>query len=194
MNCIYVACMYTLAAGMLAGCGSTSDAPQYPTEPLSPSRIAFLGDSITARWQPLPIAGALNFGVSGETSEQIAARMPQVIAAGSGVIIILAGTNDILKAPTANIDYVQSMALQARDSGARVILCTIPPTTMGEGDSTARVLTFNAALTQWAKEENFPLVDYYEALAWGYPGDTVDGIHPNGQGYSLMASALEQVL
>lgn len=186
---------YLIAGAALAGCGSQqATAPQYPAEPISPSRIAFLGDSITARWQPLPISGALNFGVSGETSEQIAARMPQVISAGAGVIIILAGTNDILKSASANIDYVESMAMQARDAGARVLLCTIPPTTEGEGDSMARVQAFNTSLTEWAKEQGFDLVDYYDALAPDYPGDTVDGIHPDPAGYALMAHALETIL
>jgi lysophospholipase L1-like esterase len=174
--CIIVTC--------ITGCGSR-DAPG-----TTDAQVVFLGDSITARWNPLPVAGAANFGVSGETSEQIAARMPDVIRARAQMVYILAGTNDILKAPVATIDYVQSMALQARDAGLQVVLATIPPTTLGEGNSIARVQQFNAELTGWAHEEGFSLLDYYAALVAKYPGDTVDGIHPSALGYELMSQQI----
>jgi lysophospholipase L1-like esterase len=174
--CIFALCM--------AGCGNRDTTG--PTD----AQVVFLGDSITARWDPLPVAGAANFGVSGETSGQIASRMPDVIRARAQTVYILAGTNDILKMPVATIDYVQSMALQARDAGLQVVLATIPPTTLGEGDSIARVQQFNTELTTWAHSEGFALVDYFAVLVPKYPSDTVDGIHPNALGYALMSQQI----
>lgn len=161
-----------------AGC-TNSDAPAGP--PVG-ANVVFLGDSITARWANLPVEGAYNYGVSGETSEQIAARMPEVIASGAHVVYILAGTNDILKLSAADVDYVQSMAEQARDAGLTVVLATIPPTSKGLGDSMARVQQFNKGV----KALGFKVIDYYAALVAAYPDDTVDGIHPSEQGYLLM--------
>lgn len=178
----------------LTGCGGTDTAPGLVNQPMDPTRVAFLGDSITARWSPLPVAGAINAGVSGETSEQIAARMQsQVIDAGAGVVVILAGTNDILKTTVADTTYVQSMAHQARDAGLRVILATIPPTEQGLGDSMDRVNDFNQELIAFANDNGFEWVDYYDMLIDLYPGDTVDGIHPNAQGYARMVLALDTV-
>lgn len=192
---LYLSGWLALSAVLLAFChGCTSDAAPAPhaAKPMDAHQVAFLGDSITARWQPLPVAGAINAGISGQTSEQVAARMQaDVIDAGAGVVVILAGTNDILKQPTADTSYVQSVALQARDAGLRVILATIPPTLQGEGDSMARVDAFNAELVAWAQDNHFELVDYYGALVADYPADTVDGIHPNAAGYALMWAQLQ---
>jgi lysophospholipase L1-like esterase len=170
-------------AAFLAGCSVV--------DPVVKADIVFLGDSITARWNPLPIAGAANFGVSGETSEQVAARMPDVLQTGAKTVYILAGSNDILKLSVADPAYIESMAVQARDAGLKVFLATIPPTTKGLGASLARVILFNQQLIAWARANNFPVVDYYMALIGDYPEDTVDGIHPNAQGYALMATQID---
>lgn len=162
-----------------------------PADPVTKADVVFLGDSITANWNPLPIAGAANFGVSGETSQQIAARMPDVLQTGAKSVYILAGTNDILKEDVAQIDYVQSMAMQARDAGLTVYLATLPPTTKGLGGSLMRVILFNQQLLAWGRANNFVVIDYYIAMIGDYPADTIDGIHPNAQGYALMASQVE---
>lgn len=172
------------ATCFLVGCGSEDVAPALPV--VTKNSVVFLGDSITSRWPVLPIPSALNLGVPGETSEQIAARMPGIIAGGADAVFILAGTNDILLTPEATIEYIQSMAHQARDAGLLVVVATIPPTNKGLGDSMGRVQSFNGILRGWAQTEEFQIIDYYVALVDGYPGNTVDGIHPTEDGYRAM--------
>jgi acyl-CoA thioesterase I len=200
--------LLTLAA--LAGCGGTDSDPvlQYAHGAVpatrDPSTVVMIGDSITYRWfttAPQTMQTSLtllNAGISGQTSEQIAARFEDdAVDSVASTVVILAGTNDMLKDETASPDYVEQMAMAGRDAGMRVVLCLIPPTL--QGDSTAaRVDAWNAEVRQFAQDNAFPLVDYYTPLAAaGAPGSTAilaDGIHPTAAGYVIMWAALSPEL
>jgi lysophospholipase L1-like esterase len=191
-----------LASLLLAACGGNSGNNAAPL-PIGgtavpsvrdPNTIAFMGDSITFRWFTIdPLSMEINgktlvdYGVTGETSLQMATRFQSdVIDSVASTVVILAGTNDVLQQSIgANIDYVSQMALSARDAGLTVILCEIPPQ-----ENMEAVVAYNAALIQFAKDNDFQLVDYYDALLPSYPNDTVDGIHPTDAGYTAMWAVL----
>lgn len=73
---------------------------------------------------------ALNFGVSGETSTQILARVAQAANSAADAVVVLAGTNDF---GAADLPYATTIAnltaiivaLRARNK--RVLLMTVPP-------------------------------------------------------------------
>src|SRR5690242_3837061 len=69
--------------------------------PAEPSRVVFMGDSITDMWkldQSFPSKPYVNRGISGQTTAQMLVRMfPDVIDLKPAAIIILAGTNDIAR-------------------------------------------------------------------------------------------------
>lgn len=73
---------------------------------------------------------ALNFGVSGETSAQILARVDQAAAANADAVVVLAGTNDF---GTADLPYATTIAnltaivTALRSRNKRVLLLTVPP-------------------------------------------------------------------
>lgn len=152
-------------------------------------KTVFIGDSITYRWAQLEQTGAINAGISGQTSQQIAARFKHdAIDTGAKTVVILAGTND----KTADITYIAQMAIAGRAAGMRVILCEIPPLPIHGGVYMPRVQAFNASLIKFASEKSFPLVDYFDAL--NQPPLFVDGIHPNDAGYVLMWAQLQSVI
>jgi lysophospholipase L1-like esterase len=155
--------------------------------------IAFMGDSITAFW-PLPKS---NFGIPGNTTAQMLARFPGDVPGHEyRVVVILGGTNDIRNTSysiQSEIDTAVSdigqMAAIAEKGNILVVLCKIPPI----ANQDPRVVPFNAAIEEYAQKHNYKLVDYYAPMA-GHPEYFTDGIHPNVEGYSVMQTALTQVI
>jgi lysophospholipase L1-like esterase len=60
--------------------------------------ITFVGDSLTAlgHWDEwFPGETVRNFGVSGDTTDDVIARLPQVVEEAPSTIVLLIGTNDL---------------------------------------------------------------------------------------------------
>jgi lysophospholipase L1-like esterase len=182
-----------MACSLLAGCGSEvaidKNAPAQGARDMSV--VVFIGDSITYHWRPLPIAGAIDAGVPGQISKQVAARFQtDAVDTVAGTVVILAGTNDMLEGLQVDPVYVEQMALEARDAGMDVVICTLPPTTKDQA-TTARVTEFNEELYEFALTNKVVVADYYTAMV-GRPGMFIDGVHPSKAGYAVMWGVLEE--
>ncbi len=114
--------------------------------------------------------------------------------------LILYGTNDWNDnecrntPPCYTIDSLRSMVLQARDASSFPILGTIPPVNPAyvDRDAEARnawVRGMNDRIKTMAREQHVPVADIYDAFSkqGSLPPLFTDFIHPNEQGYSLMA-------
>jgi len=167
-------------------------------------RVVFFGDSITEFWKArdgsLYTADVLDRGVSGQTTSQMLIRFnADVIDLHPRVVHIMAGTNDIAgnTGPTrvawikANI---RAMVQLAKANHIRVVLASIPPaakfTWRPELKPIGSILTVNAWLRSYARDQGLIYVDYYSALDDGNHGFkaawTLDGVHPNATGYAVM--------
>jgi lysophospholipase L1-like esterase len=171
-------------------------------------RVVFYGDSITDQW---PLAKAfpgkpyVNRGVSGQTTPQMLVRFRQdVLALEPKVVVILAGTNDIagntgpitLEETEANL---ASMVELARAHGIRVVLASLLPvhdyTPMAQLSfplrPPAKIAALNAWLKAYAAANGAFYLDYAAAMtdASGLLRRelAVDGLHPNADGYAIMA-------
>ncbi len=157
----------------------------------------------------------VNRGISGQTTAQMLVRMyPDVISLEPAAMILLAGTNDIARNNgPQTIEMIEqnimAMTELAQGHGIKVILCSLTPisdrtmTPAGRGGGTpqpriqsehrppADILKLNAWIEQYAAEKGAVFADYYTATvdAEGFlrDGYTFDGLHPNAQGYTLMA-------
>lgn len=204
----------------LTACGGQS----IQSNPVAPQTIAppsgtvvFMGDSITQFWghgvlpdhptasptiyQQFP--GAIDAGVAGQTTDQMLARIStDVLAQHPKILVILGGTNDMLRVANPTTDNIAEMASQASAAGIRVILCTIPPierwsagiTITDATTGNAAVANFNASVKMLAAEYGYGLADYHTAMVLpdGTANDALfeDGIHPNDAGYAAMAQVL----
>jgi len=101
---------------------------------LADNTVLFLGDSLTAGgdWQAwFPDVNALNFGIGGDTSDDVIARLDTVIAADPDEIVLLIGTNDF--GHRQNVEHlvrnVQSILVEARRAlpGSRLLVQSIMP-------------------------------------------------------------------
>lgn len=209
---------------LLYGCGSGSKAPTAPTALLSQtplpagSVVAFMGDSITQYWAGGPpaypavsittlVPGALDEGIAGQTTQQMQARFAtDILAKSPAVVVILGGTNDLRLEQNPNIDAIAAMAEAAAANGARVVICTIPPselwlgsTFLTQAETAPAEQSFNGQLQSLAQDYGYTLVDYYSVMlnSDGTPNESLflsDRIHPNATGYSVMWNALRPAL
>lgn len=172
--------------------------------PATDHRVIFFGDSITERWrlaEPEFFSGdVLDRGVIGQTTSQMVVRFrADVIDLHPRVVHILAGTNDVAgnTGPTSLTwveSNIQTMVEMAQAHHIVVVLGTVPPTSRFDWrpsiDPKPSTVALNAWIRQYAQKAGIEYVDYFNALDDGQhgfkPSLTVDGVHPNADGYRVM--------
>lgn len=188
--------------------------------PLS-TLYAFLGDSITvgtgatsstkytSQLQMLvgndvlsneSIAG----GVAGNTSAQILARVPAILAASPTpqCAILLCGTNDSSSAVTTEmfITNVLAIADLCRTAGATLIVGTVPPREAADTAENAAIRGYNLALRSALPAYGIRLADVYASLvdpttgALASANDSGDGVHPSPAGHKSIAQAFADAI
>jgi lysophospholipase L1-like esterase len=138
---------------------------------------------------------------------------PDVIDLKPAVMILLAGTNDIARnnGPTTLAmieENIMAITELAQGHGIKVILCSVTPIAdygrqkMSEGRPPADILKVNSWMKEYAAKVGAIYADYFSALVddkgMMKPGISMDGLHPNDEGYKLMApvaqAAIDQAL
>ncbi len=174
-------------------------------------RIVAIGDSLTYGYPYPPCyswvqrvadrMGACleNKGVCGETTADMRRRfLTDVVPLGPDWVIITGGSNDAFTGATAGevAANVQAMANAAGQRGIRPVVGLAPPMALPEE---ALLAEYREALRALAAENGWPVIDFYRSLldnATGgiRPGLLTDGVHPNEDGYALMAETAVLVL
>ena len=184
-------------------------------------RVVFMGDSITDIWDDPAMGGFfpgkpyIDRGISGQTTPQMLIRFRRdVIELHPRVVVILAGTNDIAgnTGPTtldAIEDNLSSMAELATTHGIRVVLASLLPVSDYEvrdgkpiNQTTrrppAQIIALNNWIKEYAKANHYVYLDYFSATVddKGFLKDELsnDGLHPNKQGYVVMAPLAEAAI
>ena len=184
-------------------------------------RVVFMGDSITDSWDDPKYGGFfpgkpyIDRGISGQTTPQMLIRFrPDVINLKPKVVVILAGTNDLAgnTGPTtleAIEDNLASMADLATANGIRVVFASVLPVSdyeMRDGKPIvqtvrrppAQILALNKWLKDYATAHHHGYLDYFSAMVddKGFLKNELsdDGLHPNAQGYAVMAPLAEAAI
>lgn len=184
-------------------------------------RVVFMGDSITDSWDDPKYGGFfpgkpyVNRGISGQTTPQMLIRFrPDVIDLKPKVVVILAGTNDLAgnTGPTtiqAIEGNLMSMAELATAHGIRVVFASVLPVSdyeMRDGKPIvqtvrrppAQILALNKWLKDYAAANHYGYLDYFSAMVddKGFLKNELsdDGLHPNAQGYVVMAPLAEAAI
>jgi lysophospholipase L1-like esterase len=161
--------------------------------------VAFLGDSITAKWnleQAFPEYKIANRGISGDTTRGMLCRFEDnVLALHPKAIVVLGGINDMFGAGTPETisHNVRSMLELARKAGDQpIFVCEVLPC---KGRPSAMVVATNSALAEVVGDfQNVHLVKTYAPLL--KPNGTqdealfMDGTHPNEAGYAVFKKTL----
>lgn len=179
-------------------------------------RVVFLGDSITFHWQDAKYTSLFqdnpNFidrGINGNNAAQMLLRYrSDVLALHPKVVVLLGGTNDLaaFKLPDIVSFIEQSMSSMVEIALAnheRMILCSVLPVTDAIRPQTTErnpqdILRLNSWLKSYAAEKHLPYVDFYSVVSDGHDHLrtelTIDGLHPNGEGYKRMTFVLLPVI
>lgn len=173
-------------------------------------RVVFMGNSITIGWlthDPDFFKGKpyVNRGIGGQTTPQMLLRFQQdVIALQPKVVVILAGTNDIAGntgpiTVSMIMDNIKSMAQLARANDIAVVLCSVLPAydypwRKGK-EPNLKIPALNKLIQAYAEENNLVYLDYFSVMEDGnnglQEGYTYDGVHPDENGYKVMAPLAE---
>lgn len=160
-----------------------------------------------------------NAGVSGEKAAQIAAREPTEDYSGVGVIILDAGTNDLITYPTpanaySDIDAcINAYRVRAKLIGAElIVVIPAPPTSayataVNAGAPAAFATAFRQnrdnIYRKQATTGDFIIADYWERLtdrgatnqlAYASPAVYTDGLHYSAIGAAQASPAMAQAL
>jgi len=181
--------------------------------PAVEGRVVFLGDSITDGWdlaKYFPGKPYVNRGIGGQTTVQMLVRMhPDVIHLRPAAFILLAGTNDIARNTGPETiemveDNIRAMCELAASHNIKIILCLLTPISdytkakQTEHHPPADIVNLNHWIESYARDVHAQLADYYAALADDKgmlrDGYSNDGLHPNAQGYELLAPVAEAAI
>jgi lysophospholipase L1-like esterase len=213
-------CVIFAARNVLAGLSDWAQLGRYHADDMvlsqgapDPRRVVFLGDSITDGWQLtqyFPGKPYVNRGISGQTTPQMLVRMmPDVLALRPAALIILAGTNDIAGNTGPETQEMiennfRAMTELAYAHGIRVVLCKLTPVSDYTGRNQTKdrpptdILALNSWIESYAKQIRAVVADYYSALVDSAgmlrAGYSDDGLHPNAQGYALLAPLAEAAI
>jgi acyl-CoA thioesterase I len=136
----------------------------------------------------------VNFGVSGDTTQDGIERLPLVLAEMPRVVLLEFGANDGLRGQPVSIAEANlSQMIEAlQKAGIITVLAgiTLPP---NYGPDYIR--KFNAIYSELATKYQLPMIPFLLAGAAGHP-DLMqqDGLHPNAEGTRLVAENVARVL
>jgi lysophospholipase L1-like esterase len=184
---------------LLSACGGGSPA----TAPLgqevaSQPSLLIIGDSHAALWGQYGARYTWLFrgwkvryaGIGGQTSEQIEARLGDELAKGCTVVVVIAGTNDVLTVKGAKPDAVARMAQRVQQAGCSPILFRIPRITYPTPPSgTSDVTAWNSGVAVISE----PMLDGY-AVSEQPSTMRDDGVHFNDVGYGQLSAALHSLV
>lgn len=183
--------------------------------PGTPSRVVFLGDSITDGWrlnEYFPGKDYVNRGISGQVTGQMLGRMlADVVANKPAAMVVLAGTNDIARGVDpvtiqANLTMISDLAEKYQ---IKVILASIlpihdynrdqnPAWEMSRRRPMESIKAMNVWIKSFATKRGYTYLDYFTPMlddAGFLQKDMAqDGLHPNAAGYKVMAALVQSAI
>jgi acyl-CoA thioesterase I len=178
-----------------------------PAAPPDERVIVALGDSLTAGLGVAPDDAyparlearlrregyryrVVNAGVTGDTTAGGLRRVDWVLRAGPEIVIVALGANDGLRGQSVRAmrENLQAIIARVQAAGVKVLLAgmRLPP---NYGDDYAR--QFASVFPDLARQERLPLVPFLLDGVAAIPAlNQPDGIHPNADGYRVIAERL----
>ena len=185
-----------LSCALLAGCGRRRF-----RKLVAGDAILAVGDSLTAGFgapkgadYPAQLAQILghkviNGGVSGDTSAQALARLPDLLVQKPKLVVVSIGGNDFLQRQpeSGTRENIRKMVADIRATGVPAVLVAIPHFTTG---GLLGVVSEHPLYAELADELDVPLLKGAWAEILGDKDLKSDAVHANAAGYRLFAEEL----
>jgi acyl-CoA thioesterase I len=129
-----------------------------------------------------------NFGTPGATSQDGLAKVDDVLQANPKVVLLCFGGNDTLSGMPhpQTFSNLSQLIDQLQQAGAFVVLIGVHSASVRD--------KYRSEFRQLARRKRVLYVPNILEGVLGNPGLMSDYVHPNDQGYSVMAERLEKVL
>lgn len=181
------------------------------------SGIAFIGDSIVQNplvdsahlnnidWNGiLDRTDCVNYGIGGQTTKECSARIDELAKKNYDKVVMLCGINDIGHGLTneeivANYETMFAALKETNPDIEIYVISVLPTTPVFYTDAQNMITALDADLKELTeKHDNVTYVDCYSSFVGedGYckEGITFDGLHPNLDGYAIIAGILNSYL
>jgi lysophospholipase L1-like esterase len=164
--------------------------------------LVLVGDSLTRNgdWAALlPGEDIVNLGVPGDTSDDVIARLDQVVEARPAVVALLVGTNDLawrrsVEHIVRNVETIL-VTLRKELPEGRILAQSVLPRGRDFAD---QIRDVNRHLWQFAPTVHAGWLDLWPAMAQEdgelNPAFTEDGLHLTAEGYRAWAAELVPAL
>ncbi len=175
--------------------------------------IAFIGDSICQNpiysygdWNTiLGRTDCVNFGIGAQTTVECRARIDELANRDYSTVVFICGINDIGRGYTkeeivANYDAMITAIKEKNPDCQFLIVSVLPTTSAFYAGQQAKINLLNMALRRYASnEQGVTFVNVYSSFTprtgeYAYPELLSDGLHPNREGYAVMAEILSEYL
>lgn len=176
---------------------------QFAAVGVAPSRVVFLGDSITqgGLWDEwFPDVAVLNRGIGGERTDQVLRRLDTAINEPTAVFLLI-GTNDIMALKPLD-EIARNVAaildgIERRAPGTPVFVQSVMPRGAAYRDE-VRALNRRYVDLVAQRPDHVRYVDLWPALETGdgvlNPEFSRDRLHLNGLGYQAWTGLLEPLI
>lgn len=175
--------------------------------------IAFIGDSICQNpiyshgdWNTiLGRTDCVNYGIGGQTTLECRGRIDELASCDYDIVVFICGINDIGRGHSneeivANINAMVS-AIREKNPDCQFLLISVLPTTdVFYTGQQHKITQLNAAYKGYAeKTPGVAYADVYSSFTsktgeYAYPELLTDGLHPNREGYAVMAGIISDFL
>jgi len=175
----------------------------------APSKIVFLGDSITFRedWNVLfGVTDIANAGVSGNTTDDVLSRLDSVIVSKPQKVFLMIGINDLLRGKDASYvlaNYERILGeIRTKSPETEIFIQSVLPvnndiSTYGTVAS-QKIIDVNTRLRAFADQNKVFFIDLYpdfcgadNMLSFKF---APDGLHPNSHGYAVWKKTISQYI
>jgi lysophospholipase L1-like esterase len=131
-----------------------------------------------------------NFGVGGERTDEIAARLESSVA-GADVLVVQGGINDIVQGRSIELAAadLRRMVRRGRELGLGVVIADVLPWNRGWPEADPKIRALNALIRELAEDEGVGMLPFHDTLEdESRPGRmreewTADGNHPSIEGH-----------
>ena len=185
-----------LSCALLAGCGRrrfrklvAGDAILAVSDSLTAGFGAPKGADYPAQLAQILGRKVINGGVSGDTSAQALARLPDLLAQKPKLVVVSIGGNDFLQRQpeSGTRENIRKMVADIRATGVPAVLVAIPHFTTG---ALLGMVSEHPLYAELADELDVPLLKGAWADILGDKDLKSDAVHANAAGYRLFAEQL----
>ena len=185
-----------LSCALLAGCGRrrfrklvAGDAILAVSDSLTAGFGAPKGADYPAQLAQILGRKVINGGVSGDTSAQALARLPDLLAQKPKLVVVSIGGNDFLQRQpeSGTRENIRKMVADIRATGVPAVLVAIPHFTTG---ALLGMVSEHPLYAELADELDVPLLKGAWADILGDKDLKSDAVHANAAGYWLFAEQL----